>query len=314
MYRLFDLQRLSMENGPGLRTTLFFEGCPLRCAWCHNPEGLGYEPKLLHFPARCIKCGYCKDVCPSSALTYNTTNGPTIDRKICNISGKCAMVCPTDALSISGRDYSLKEIMDTILKDRAFYDRSGGGVTFSGGEPLAQDIQNLSYLMDAIKKERIDLCLDTCGYVPWKNIEIAASYADCFLYDFKHIDSDQHEKYIGVKNELIINNLLRLTELDTVIHIRIPVVPEFNGDLRTISRMAEWLSDNVRAETIALLPYHRFGSDKYDRLGLSDAKRLFEVPTSQFMQDALTIFQNKGLKQTVIGGAILIKKDAADSK
>ncbi len=309
MYRLFDLQRLSMENGPGLRTTLFFEGCPLRCVWCHNPEGLEYSPKLLHFPDRCILCGYCQDACPIGALNYDTTKGPVIDRNICNGTGNCAAVCPTDALIMSSKEYTLKEIMSVVLKDRAFYDRSRGGVTFSGGEPLAQNIKNLSFLMDAIKKERINLCIDTSGYVPWENIEIAAGYADSFLYDFKHIDTDQHRKFTAVNNERILENLVKLSDLEANIHIRIPVIPGFNGDRDTLERMADWLAENVTARTIALLPYHRFGSDKYDRLGWGETKQLFEVPDSTFMNQIAELFKSKGLQQVLIGGAILVPDD-----
>ncbi|MDI9461753.1 MAG: glycyl-radical enzyme activating protein [Saccharofermentanales bacterium] len=309
MYRLFDLQRLSMENGPGLRTTLFFEGCPLRCVWCHNPEGLEYSTKLLHFPDRCIRCGYCQDACPIGALSYDTTKGPVIDRNICNATGACASVCPTDALVMSSKEYTLKEIMDIILKDRAFYDRSKGGVTFSGGEPLSQNMKNLSFLMDAIKKERINLCIDTSGYVPWENIEITANYADSFLYDFKHIDTDQHRKFTAVNNERILENLVKLSDRGAKIHIRIPVIPGFNGDMDTLERMADWLAENVTARTISLLPYHRFGSDKYDRLGLGDSKQLFEVPDNAFMSQAADLFKSKGLEQVFIGGALLVPDD-----
>lgn len=306
MYRLFDLQRLSMENGPGLRTTLFFSGCPLRCAWCHNPEGLSYNPVLMHFPDRCIQCAACEHVCPVGAISYDPSAGPTIDRALCTNCGDCAAVCPTDSLVMSARLYSLEEIMHTILRDRPFFDRSHGGVTFSGGEPLAQNIKNLEKLMKAIKDERINLAIDTGGDVSPNSIQTTARYADSFLYDFKHLDAAKHKEFTGFSNERILNNLIWLSDQDIPIHLRIPVIPGANGSDEDLNSMAEWIADNVKTETISLLPYHRFGSDKYDRIGIPERKRLFEPPTAEFMQGALEIFRSKGLQQTQIGGAILV--------
>jgi pyruvate formate lyase activating enzyme len=306
MYKLFDLQRLSMENGPGLRTTLFFSGCPLRCAWCHNPEGQSYNPVLMYFPSRCIQCAACEHVCPVDAISYDPETGPTIDRGLCTDCGDCAAVCPTDSLIMSARLYSLEEIMHTILRDRLFFDRSQGGVTFSGGEPLAQNMKNLEKLMKAIKEERINLAIDTCGDVSPSSIQTASRYADSFLYDFKHLDPEKHKEFTGFSNERIINNLIWLSDNDMDIHIRIPVIPGFNGCDEDLASMAEWLADNVKASTISLLPYHRFGSDKYDRIGIPDRKKLFEPPSAEVMEEALEIFKSKGLQQAQIGGAILV--------
>jgi len=306
MYKLFDLQRLSMENGPGLRTTLFFSGCPLRCAWCHNPEGLYYNPVLMYFPDRCIQCAACEHVCPVDAISYNPEVGPTIDRALCTNCGDCAAVCPTESLVMSAKTYSLEEIMHTVLRDRPFYDRSQGGVTFSGGEPLSQNMKNLEELMKAIKAERIDLSIDTSGHVPLADVQTAAIYADSFLYDFKHLDAEKHKEFIGSSNERILDNLIWLSNNGAVIHLRTPVIPGFNGSEEDLASMAEWIAENTNPSTISLLPYHRFGSDKFDRIGIPDKKRLFEPPTTEFMQKALEIYRSKGLQQTQIGGAILV--------
>lgn len=306
MHYLFDIQRLSIENGPGLRSTLFFAGCPLACPWCHNPEGQPQQSLLFYFSERCIQCGNCKDVCPEKALTYDPVRGPAIDYQLCSACGKCADVCPADALMMSAKQYSVQEIMTILLRDRPYFDRSQGGVTLSGGEPLAQDMEKLEVLMAAIKKEKINLAIDTSGAVPRHHLEMALKYADAFLYDLKHLDPVKHKAFIKTDNKAILDNLLWLSKQDTTIHLRIPVIPGFNSQTDELEAMADWIAEHTRPETIALLPYHLFGSDKYRRLGMEDQKRGFQPPSDEFMDKALTIFLDRGLSQTSIGGAILV--------
>ena len=309
MFDLFDIQRLSMENGPGLRTTLFFAGCPLSCRWCHNPEGQACKPVLFYFRDRCIQCGNCQAVCQDQALVYDPERGPEINRKNCTNCGQCAAVCPADSLLMSARQYSVAAIMEVLLRDRPYFDRSQGGVTLSGGEPLAWDIEKLEVLMKEIKKERINLSIDTCGAVPRRNLETALKYADSFLYDLKHLDPVKHETFTRLDNKQILDNLIWLAKQDTTLHVRIPVIPGFNGDEEELEAMADWLAKNTDPATIALLPYHRLGSDKYDRLGLDSHKVLFKVPSHDCMDKALKIFLDRGLNQTSIGGAILVSKN-----
>lgn len=305
---LFDIQRLSMENGPGLRTTLFFPGCPLSCPWCHNPEGKTSDPLLLFFADRCIRCGSCEGVCEDRALIYHPERGPALDHNKCRACGRCTDLCPAEALVMSGRQYSVEEIMEIILRDRPYYDRSQGGVTLSGGEPLAQDMGDLEALMEEIKKERIHLAIDTCGAVPRSHLEMALKYADAFLYDLKHLDPKKHEAFIKTDNRDILDNLVWLSGQEAVIHLRIPVIPGFNGDKESLAAMADWVARHIDPATIGLLPYHLYGSKKYDRLGLEDQKTLFQVPSDAFMDQALKIFIDRGLEQTHIGGAILASK------
>ncbi len=306
---LFDIQRLSMENGPGLRTTLFFAGCPLSCPWCHNPEGQPDKPVLFYFRDRCIQCGNCEHVCGDHALVYDPEKGPEIDRNNCTACGECAAVCPADSLLMSAKSYSVKEIMKILLRDRPYFDRSQGGVTLSGGEPLAQNIDELEALMEAIKKEEINLSIDTSGAIPRCHLETALKYADSFLYDLKHLDPVKHKAFTKMNNKYILDNLIWLAKQDTALHIRIPVIPGFNGEEEELKAMADWIAKNTDPETIALLPYHLLGSDKYGRLGIDSQKVLFKVPSGDCMNKALRIFLGRGLVQTSIGGAILVSKD-----
>ncbi|HPX93322.1 MAG TPA: glycyl-radical enzyme activating protein [Bacillota bacterium] len=308
MHYLFDIQRLSMENGPGLRTTLFFAGCPLSCPWCHNPEGQPDQPVLLYFQDRCIKCGNCEHVCVDNALDYDPETGPKINYSNCTGCGKCADVCPAESLLMSAKQYSVKDIMQIVLRDRPYYDRSQGGVTLSGGEPLAQDVGALEALMKEIKKEKINLSIDTSGAIPRLNLETALKYADSFLYDLKHLDPIKHKEFTKSDNRQILDNLIWLSKQDTVIHLRIPVIPGFNGEKEELEAMADWIAGNITPETIALLPYHLFGRSKYVRMGLDGQRALFKVPSGDFMNKALQLFLDKGLSQTGIGGAILASK------
>ncbi|NLB51248.1 MAG: glycyl-radical enzyme activating protein [Clostridiaceae bacterium] len=297
-----------MENGPGLRTTLFFTGCPLSCPWCHNPEGQPDKPVLFYFRERCIQCGNCEYVCEDEALDYDPETGPEINYNNCTACGKCADVCPTDSLLMSVKLYSVNEIMEIILRDRPYFDRSQGGVTLSGGEPLAQDIDLLEVLMKEIKREKIDLSIDTSGAVPRRNLATALKYANSFLYDLKHVDPVKHKEVTKFDNEQILDNLIWLSKQETTLHVRVPVIPGFNGDEEELEAIADWIAANTAPETIALLPYHRHGSDKYDRLGMDDQKVLFNVPSDDFMDKALKVFLDKGLNQARIGGAILASK------
>lgn len=207
---------------------------------------------------------------------------------------------------MSAKSYSVPAIMEILLRDRPYFDRSQGGVTLSGGEPLAQDMEEMETLMQEIKREGLNLSIDTCGAVPKSNLATALKYADSFLYDLKHLDPVKHESFTGLDNKQILDNLIWLAGQDTVLHIRIPVIPGFNSDEDELGAMADWVAKNTDPETIALLPYHRLGSDKYDRLGLEEQKRIFQVPSGACMDKALKIFLDRGLKQTSIGGAILV--------
>ena len=208
---IFDIQRNSYVDGPGIRTTVFFKGCNLRCAWCHNPESQSPKPQMMFYKNKCMGCGKCKEKCPNHLES-------------CELCGKCTLYCPHDAREICGKEYTVDEVMREILKDKAFYDHSGGGVTFSGGECMLQ-IDFLEDLLKECQKNGIHTAVDTAGYVPFEQFEQILPYTELILYDIKCFDSEKHKQYTGVGNELILENLKRLLATDKSVWIRIPIIP-----------------------------------------------------------------------------------------
>jgi len=265
---IFDIKKYAVHDGPGIRTTIFFKGCPLRCWWCHNPEGIAPEPELTFRADRCLDgCRACVGACPERAVT-RTAEGVVIDAAACRLHGRCAEICPTDALRIIGREYTVEEILREIEKDRVFYDQSGGGVTFSGGEPLNQ-IDFLEAVLSACRERGIHTVVDTSGNAPWEHLERIRPLTDLFFYDIKHMDDARHRETTGVSNRLILDNLRALSRAGAEIEIRIPLIPGVNDDEDHIRGLAGFLKGQPGIENIALLPYHRIGTQKY-----ADLKRL----------------------------------------
>ena len=262
---IFDIKRYAIHDGPGIRTTIFFKGCSLRCWWCHNPEGLVIQPELIFKENRCIKgCTECIISCPKEALS-RVDQYISINRKECDLCGECVKVCPAGALEIIGREMRVQEIVKEIEKDMIFYDESGGGVTFSGGEPLMQP-EFLDALLEECKERDIHTAIDTCGYAPFEVIEKIRDKVDLFLYDIKMMDDEKHIEYTGVSNEPILDNLKKLAEQGSVIMVRLPIMPGINDDDDNINKIAEFILSLRCIKDISLLPYHRAGSEKYQRL------------------------------------------------
>jgi len=261
---VFDIKRFAVDDGPGIRTTVFFKGCPLRCRWCHNPEGQVPAPELMHRRTRCNGCAECIKVCPEKAISQ-VAGKISINRKSCNRCGKCCQECPTEALEIVGKKFSLKEILKEIDKDLIFYDESKGGVTVSGGEPLLQ-LDFLNAVLEECKKRKIHTVVDTCGYARQEDIVRIGENVDLFLYDVKIMDKKKHRDYTGVSNDLILRNLQILAENGSDVLVRFPIIPEINDDQDNVRRTAEFMvSCGIR--NINLLPYHRSGIEKYRSLG-----------------------------------------------
>ena len=260
------IQRFCVNDGPGIRTTVFLKGCPLDCKWCHNPETKSHFKEIMFDASRCTYCRACQAVCPRNCHIF--TESHQYKRENCTVCGKCAEVCMTQAVSAVGETYSAKEITDILLKDKLFYDYSGGGATVSGGEPLAQFAFTEAILREA-KENGIHTCLETCGFASDKQIEAVARYVDIFLYDFKESDSDLHLKYTGVSNEKILQNLRLLDRIGSKIILRCPVIPGFNdreSHFRSIAALANSLENIVR---IDVEPYHPLGRGKSEMLGVN---------------------------------------------
>jgi pyruvate formate lyase activating enzyme len=262
---IFDIKRYAIHDGPGIRTTVFFKGCPLRCLWCHNPEGLVPEPELTFIKTRCLQdCNECVERCTRGALS-RPDQYIFIDREECDLCGDCVQVCPTEALEIIGKWMSTEEVINEIEKDMIFHDGSKGGVTFSGGEPLMQP-EFLNALLEECKKKGIHTSLDTSGYATFENLEKIKDKVDLFLYDIKMIDDEKHKKTTGVSNKSILDNLRKLSERGNNIVVRIPVIPGINNTDEDISEIAEFITTLKEIKEICLLPYHNIAKHKYEKL------------------------------------------------
>ena len=272
---IFDIQRNSYVDGPGIRTTVFFKGCNLKCAWCHNPESQNPKREMLFYKDKCIGCGKCKEKCPNS-----------IEK--CDFCEKCTIFCPRDAREICGKEYSAEELLKIILKDKAFYDASGGGVTFSGGECMLQ-IDFLEEILRLCKENGIHTAVDTAGHVPFESFARILPYTDLFLYDVKCLDCETHKKFVGVSNERILENLQSLLGRGARVLIRIPVIPSVNDSEAEMEAIASFLRSAGNPQGVELLPYHRMGEHKYEALGKEAT--LFAVPSEEKMATLRKIFE-----------------------
>lgn len=292
---IFNLQRFSLHDGPGIRTTIFFKGCPLKCAWCQNPEGIGSDVELFRYSHKCIKCGACCLQCSEKAITLND-QGPQVDRHICNRCMKCAEFCPSGALENVGKVVSIDEVVQIALRDRILFEESGGGVTISGGEPLMQP-DFLLGLLEAFQRLNIHRAIETCGYSKWEVINKISKNVDLLYYDFKLYDEQASKDYTGVSNSLILENLERLVDNGINVRVRMPLIPTVNDDAYNIERTAEYLS-SIGVINIELLPYNNLGTAKYAGLDLNCPFQTKPVLTTEYLEQASSIFKNNGILMT----------------
>jgi len=298
---IFDIKRYAIYDGPGIRTTVFFKGCPLRCWWCHNPEGQLRTYEIMYFEYKCIHCHTCVHVCPLKAVTFDENEVQHIDREVCTGCGICAEHCPTRALRLVGREITVEELMDEIEKDVQLYDSSGGGVTFSGGEPLFQP-QFLKEALKACKERYIHTALDTSGYALRDVLKSVMPYVDLFLYDLKLADDEEHKKYTGVSNKLIKENLKFLVENGRAkdIILRFPVIPGITDTEKNINGLVEFISSLKGISEIDLLSFHDI-SEKFRRLGKQYKMPTHNAPSEEKLKYIKEKFEEIGL-YVKIGG------------
>ena len=297
---IFDSKPYSINDGPGIRITIFLKGCPLSCAWCHNPEGISPKLQKLYSKAKCIGCGTCVENCPVNALTL-TPEGIITDTKLCDLCGICAGVCPTKAMEMSGHEFTVEEIMKKVRRETVMMDQSEGGVTISGGEPMMQS-DFLIELLDALGREGIHRAVDTTGLSKTATLLEVAKRTDLFLYDLKLMDAERHRKFTGVTNEKILENLKVLAGSGANINIRIPLIRGVNADEPNIRQCAEFVASLPgAAKLVSLLPYHNIATHKYGKLGQEYEPGEMEEPSSQDLAMAIRIFAEYGL-EAVAGG------------
>ncbi len=269
---LFDIQRFSIHDGPGIRTTVFLKGCPLQCRWCHNPEGIPPEPQLSCLPEKCLGCGHCAEVCPQGAHDMGPDDHH-IDRSQCLVCSRCAEACDAQALEVIGRTATAGETIDEVLRDLPFYETSGGGMTLSGGEPTYQP-EFAEALLRHAKEEGLHCCVETSGYTAYKRLDTLRPHTGLFLYDLKETDEARHLEYTGVSVKPILDNLRRLHDTGAAILLRCPIIPGLNDRQDHFEAIATLAQQHSNLQGVELMPYHPLGQSKRERLGMPDPGRV----------------------------------------
>jgi pyruvate formate lyase activating enzyme len=290
---VFDVRRYSIHDGPGIRTAVFFKGCPLNCLWCHNPEGVNPARELMHWPSRCSRCYSCIAACPLGAVSKDAAGAVVLDKKKCDLCGRCAAACLYDAMQVVGYETSLDGLVREIEKDRIFYEESGGGATFTGGDPLAQP-GFLEGLLDALGDRGIHAAVDTSGFSRDGVLDRIAAKARLLLYDVKLIDDARHREFTGVSNARILDNLKRLAEGPAAVWVRIPLVGGVNDDDENIRGTIAFLKSLKKIKNVGLLPYHPGGMEKARRLGIDSRFRTFEAPPEERLEAIEAAFRAAG--------------------
>ena len=296
---IFDIKRYAIHDGPGIRTTVFFKGCPFACPWCHNPEGIDRDPRVIYRKDMCIGCLECVDACPELTLSPGP-GGIRTDETCCKQCGACVKACPAGAREMAGTRETVDSLMEIIRKDVPFFDTSGGGVTFSGGESLAQ-AEFLIEMLTACGKEVIHRALDTTGYTDPRTLERVARRTDILLFDLKFMDAEKHRHFTGVSNEQILKNLETLARSGSRVIVRIPLIPGINDDEDNISSTAAFLNSLPQLESVHILPYHDFQKSKYDKFSMNYKARDVEPPSPERVKAVQNRMADTGLSVEVGG-------------
>lgn len=294
---IYDIKKYAIHDGPGIRTTVFLKGCPLSCRWCHNPEGISPQKQVVYHYNRCLGCLECIATCKQGALNH-TAVGIDIDPALCITCGDCVKNCPSNALEMVGCRKSVADIIALVKKDLLFYDSSGGGVTFSGGEPLLQ-WPVLLHLLDECQKLDIHTAVDTSGYAKWDVLDKIAARTDLFLYDVKVMDDPKHRLYTGVSNKPILANLERLSRINKPVIIRVPLISGVNADQENIEKVGGFLSKLKNIQQIDILPYHDFHLSKYQKFNLPLHGKKLRTPSANEIAEAVAMLGRWGLNVNV---------------
>ena len=297
-----NIQKYSIHDGDGIRTSVFFKGCPLKCAWCHNPETQKFQRQILTNREKCTGCMACMQVCPNGAIHMEDGKAVT-DFEKCTGCGACVTHCLQNIREVAGKEYTVRELVKELKKDEMFYEESGGGVTLSGGEVMCMDMDYIEELARQLHRQGITVTIDTSGFAPYENFKRILPYTDTFLYDIKAMDNAVHKKWIGADNTLILDNLKKLSADGARIYIRIPTIEGVNADETNMKATIKWLIDEkIKVAQVNLLPYHNTGSSKYGRLECAYQGEAFLVPSDEKMRQLADLFTAAGFSKVKIGG------------
>lgn len=297
---IFDIKKFAINDGPGIRMTVFFKGCNLQCKWCHNPESMSPKVQKMYNVKKCIGAVKCIEICPNDALEM-TQEGIVTNYDVCNLCGKCAEVCPTKAFEMLGKDISINDLMKKIDNEAIFFDQSGGGVTFSGGEPLMHS----EYLLKILKecgKRFYHRVVDTTAFAKLETVLEVANYTELFLIDLKVMDSVKHKEFTSVGNEKILSNITELAKTNCEIIFRIPLIKDVNTSKENIEETAKFINSlEGNRSVVNLLPYHNIAGNKLFKLGNLTNLNVFETPSNIEIEKIISIFENFGITATVGG-------------